>query len=361
MNAPAMLRQVESLPALMRDEFDVLDERVRRAIGHHDLLAVRRIVPTGSGDSHFAALAAELAFEQLAQLPTEPMAAMQYGRYGAAYQSKAFPLNPLVIGISAGGHSPRTVEALHAARREGALTAALTAAPDSPVAQSATLQLDARIADFGPCPGVRTYFASLLTLLLLAVRLREVHDIVSQEEANALRRELKGTADVIEATLDACRAPARTLAERLREHKAFMFVGDGPNYGTALYSAAKVSEACGFYSMGQESEEWKHLQYYITAFPDMPTFFLSPGGRGHDRVAGLMEPARRIGRIIAAVVPHDDTAIAPHADTVLPVVGAVREAFTPLVYCVPGALFAATLCEVTGSSPFNGFQGRYAL
>lgn len=356
-----MLRQVESLPALMRDEFDVLDERVRRAIGHHDLLGVRRIVPTGSGDSHFAAMAAELAFEQLAQLPTEPMAAMEYGRYGAAYQSKAFPLNPLVIGISAGGHSPRTVEALHAARREGALTAALTAVPDSPVAQAATLQLDARIADFGPCPGVRTYFASLLTLLLLAIRLREVHDIVSQEEANALRRELKSTADVIEATLDACRAPARTLAERLREHKAFMFVGDGPNYGTALYSAAKVSEVCGFYSMAQESEEWKHLQDDVTAFPEMPTFFLSPGGRGHDRVAGLMEPARRIGRIIAAVVPHDDTAIAPHADTVLPVVGAVREAFTPLVYCVPGALFAATLCEVTGSSPFNGFQGRYAL
>ncbi len=359
MNADSMLRQVESLPALVRDEFDALDERVRRAINHHDLLSTKRIVLTGCGDSHFAALASELAFKQLAQLPCEPMTALKLARYAATYESKAFPRNPMVFGISAGGRTARTAEALQIAQAEGALTVALTAGLDSPTARAAEITLNTGVADFGPGPGVRTYFASLLVLLLLAVRFREVRDLISQEEANALRRELKGNHEALAATLEAVRAPALALATHIKDSRTLMFVGDGPNLGSALYSAAKVSEACGLHAMGQESEEWHHLQYYIAALPGAPTFFISPGGRGHGRVAELMEPARRTGRLIIAVVPENDHAIAPHADVVLPVAGNVREAFTPLVYGVPGALFAAQLCALLGRTPFNGFSSTY--
>jgi glutamine---fructose-6-phosphate transaminase (isomerizing) len=359
MNAASMLRQVESLPALVRDEFEALDERVRRAINHHDLLSTKRIVITGCGDSYMAALASELAFEQLGQLPCEASTALKFARYGATYESKAFPRNPLVLGISAGGRTARTAEALQIARAEGALTVGLTAAPDSPLARAAEITLNTSVADFGPGPGVRTYFASLLVLYLLAIRFREVRDLISQEDANTLRRELRRSADAMAATLDSVRAPAQALAEQLKAHQALIFIGDGPNHGSALYSAAKLSEACGLHAMGQESEEWHHLQYYINVMPDMPTFFISPGGRGHGRVAELMEPARRIKRFVVAIVPLGDMAIAPHADAVLPVQGAVREAFTPLVYGLPGALFAAQLCTVLGTTPFKGFQEEY--
>ena len=91
----------------------------------------------------------------------------------------------------------------------------------------------------------------------------------------------------------------------------------------------------------------------------MPTFFISPGGRSHSRVAELMEPARRTGRLIIAIVPEGDRDIAPQADVALPVAGNVREAFTPMVYGLPGALFAAQLCALLGRTPFNGFSGMY--
>lgn len=359
MNADSMLRQVESLPALVRDEFDALDERVRRAINHHDLLSTKRIVLTGCGDSHFAALASELAFKQLAQLPCEPMTALKLARYAATYESKVFPRNPMVFGISTGGRTARTAEALQIARAEGALTVALTAGLDSPAARAAEITLNTGVANFGPGPGVRTYFASLLVLLLLAIRFREVRDLISQDEANTLRRELKRSHEALAATLELVRAPSQALAARVKDAPALMFVGDGPNLGSALYSAAKISEACALHAMGQESEEWHHLQYYITALPGMPTFFISPGGRGHGRVAELMEPARRTGRLIVAVVPEGDRVIAPHVDVVLPVAGTVREAFTPLVYGLPGALFAAQLCALLGRTPFNDFGGTY--
>lgn len=359
MSQNAMLAQVESLPHLIRSEFTTLDSRVRLALDHHTLLSTKRLVITGCGDSYMAGLATELAFEQLAGIPTEPMTAMQAARYGAVYQPKMFPRNPLTLAISVSGGVARTVEALRMARAEGAMTVAVTATPASLLAQAAEKVLDCSVPDFAFAPGVRSYRVSLLMLYLLAIRMAEVSDRMSQEEANALRRELKGTADAIEATISAIHSRTRQLAEAVAAHNNFVYVGDGPNYATALFSAAKVLEAAGRQAMGQESEEWNHLQYFASADRAIPTCFISPGGRGHDRVAELLEPARRTGRTIIAVVPDGDNAVAPQADWVLPVVGSVREIFSPMVYAVAGELLAAHLADVVGETPFRGFTGPY--
>ena len=79
----AMVAEVESLPHLIRSEFKALDKRVRLVMNHEECLSVKRIVITGCGDSHMAGVAAELAFEKLAQVPTEPMRANTGGRYAS--------------------------------------------------------------------------------------------------------------------------------------------------------------------------------------------------------------------------------------------------------------------------------------
>ena len=94
---------------------------------------------------------------------------------------------------------------------------------------------------------------------------------------------------------------ARALAEAVADQKEFVFVADGPNYATALFSAAKLIEAAGRHAMGQETEEWAHLQYFVNVDVKTPTFIISPGGRGHGRAAELVEPMKRIGRMMAAV------------------------------------------------------------
>jgi glucosamine--fructose-6-phosphate aminotransferase (isomerizing) len=358
--ANPMIAQVESLPDLIRGELDALDARVRRLLDHNECLSVKRIVTTGCGDSHMASVATELAFEELAGIPTEPMTAMQAARYGVTYQPKAFPRNPLVLGISVSGTVARTREAVTIAREEGALTVAITANPAAPLGQAAEKVLDCSTPPFPDAPGVRSYRISLLALYLLAIRLAEVGGRMSQDEANALRRELKDTAGAIEATLEAIHGRTRELAEAVADRKNFVFVGDGPSYATALFSAAKLIEAAGRHAMGQETEEWSHLQYFVNVDTDTPTFVISPAARGHSRVVELMEPMKRIGRTVIAVVPEGDKTIAPQSDWVLPVVGHVREIFTPMVYAVAGELFAAHLSDVVGESFFRGFADVYA-
>lgn len=359
MSAANMIAQVESLPELIRTEFDALDARVRRLLNHEEYLSVKRIGLTGCGDSHMAGVASELAFEQLSGVPTDAMTAMQAGRYAAPYFDRSFTRNPLVVGISVSGTVARTREALIMARNAGALTVAVTGNPESPLAGVAEKVLGCVVPDFAPAPGVRSYRISLLALYLLAIRVAEIKGRLSQEEANGLRGQLKGTADAIEATIAAIRGPVRQLAEAAAREHYFVFVGDGPNYATALFSAAKLMEAAGRHAVGQETEEWAHLQYFVNDAPSTPTFLISPGGRGHARVAELIEPARRIGRTVVAVVPEGDTAIGGRVDWTLPVVGSVPEIFSPMVYAVAGELFSAHLSEVIGEPPFRRFHGVY--
>ncbi len=122
MTTNTMIAQVESLPAMIREELDNLDHKVRQLLDHNECYSVKRIVTTGCGDSHMASVATELAFEELAGIPTEPMTAMHAARYGLTYQPKDFARNPLVLGISVSGGVARTREAVNMARAEGALT-----------------------------------------------------------------------------------------------------------------------------------------------------------------------------------------------------------------------------------------------
>jgi glutamine---fructose-6-phosphate transaminase (isomerizing) len=359
-DAKNIVAQVKSLPELIRSEFETLDMRVRRLMNHNECLSVKRIVITGAGDSHMAGVAAELAFEQIAGIPTEPMTAMQAARYGTPHFEKLFPRNPLTIGISVSGTVARTREALALARNEGALTVAVTANPDSPLAAAAERVFDCTVPDFAPAPGIRSYRVSLLVLYLLAIRLAEVSGRLTQDQAGQMREQLKGTADAIEATIQAVEERTRELAKAVAEQTNFVFVGDGPNYATALFSAAKVIEAAGRHAMGQDTEEWAHLQYFVNVDPATPTFIISPGGRGHGRAAELVEVMRRIGRTVIAVVAEGDEQIAAGADWVLPVVGEVPEVFSPMVYAVAGELFSAYLSQAVDEPPFRGFADAYA-
>jgi glucosamine--fructose-6-phosphate aminotransferase (isomerizing) len=136
-----------------------------------------------------------------------------------------------------------------------------------------------------------------------------VNGRLTQDQAGQMREQLKSTADSIAATIQATEERTRELAVALADQTNFVFVGDGPNFATALFSAAKVIEAAGRHAMGQDTEEWAHLQYFVNVDPETPTFIISPGGRGHGRAEELVEVMRRIGRTVIAVVPQGDQQI----------------------------------------------------
>lgn len=354
-----MLAEIEAQPANLSAIFEGTDITIREALTPKQILSLHRVFLTGCGDSHHAPLCAELAFETIAGLPCEPMTAMQMARYAADHIPTPFPDDPLVVGISVSGAVARTAEAIRQARKRGALVLGLTGNPDGALAKAAGGQIARmRLPALPKAAGTTSYAANLSALLLLAIRLGEVRNVYHQTVANDLRGELRGVYDVMAATIAANREIAAQLADEYADAPEFVFVGHGPNYGSALFSAAKIIEASGASAWGQDTEEWAHLQYFCKHGPT-PTFVIAPPGPGYSRALELAGVMKRIGRRVIAVVDSRDTQLTKIADAVMPVVGDVREAFSPLAYTIAGELFSAQHSRAIGEPPFRNFAGVY--
>jgi glutamine---fructose-6-phosphate transaminase (isomerizing) len=182
-----MVAQIHSIPDLIGEVVQPYHESIRSTLDRSICQTVQRIYLTGCGDSHHASLGAELAFESLAGVPTEALTALQYSRYVAEYMPGSGDGTNWVIGTSVSGEVSRLLEALLCGRKVGALALALTASPGSRVAQAADFVIDTTQPPFHnppglEIPGVRSYVANQIALLLAAIHLGEMRGRLSAEK-----------------------------------------------------------------------------------------------------------------------------------------------------------------------------------
>jgi len=349
-----MEEQARDLGNILREQTKPIDRIVRNILTPLEFQSLHRVYTTGDGDSFHATMAAEMAFESIARISCEPMSAMRFLEYGADYMKTSFPNDTLIVGISASGRTLRVAQALERANKASnyVITAVLSGDVDGKIGEQADRKISVKLPDKGRSPGVRTYNASLMGLILLAIRIGEIQDRYHQSEANEMRKEIIALGDVADSTYEACLGPAEEAAKALKDAAIMLFVGSGPSYGTVLFSAAKVVEGAGVFSMGQDLEEWSHVERF--AYPDnTPVFIIAPPGKGYWKAVELAKTAKELGRRIVAVVQKDDVEIAEYAEFVLPVVGEVREEFSPLVYHIAADLFASYLTRDLGRNPFQ--------
>ena len=347
-----MFRQVAGLAGDLRQLTRPFEQQVRAALTPSEWQAVKKVYLTGDGDSYHASCAAEMAFEAIADVDCEPLSAQRFLDYGAAWMRPAAPPQTVVIATSASGGTERVVQAIERAKENGALTVALTGTPNSPVTQAAERSVVVELPHKERSPGIRTYQASLAGMLLAAIQLGELQDRYTREEAERLRRELVDLAAVVDATTNAIQAGCREVADMIAASPVVVMLGSGPSYGTALYGAAKLIEAAGVFAMGQDLEEWWHVERF--AYPvDMPVFVIAPPGRSHWRAESVAATARGLGRRVIVVAHRDDTQVTRHAHIVLPVHGEVREEFSPVLYHLFASYVAAHVAERLDRCPFQ--------
>ena len=357
-----MHQQIDTLPALVRAITGPFDAAARDALDFATCTAVKRIYLVGCGDSHHAPVGAELAFHQLARVPTQAQSSLTFSRYSAAFLPDSGPQTNLVMGVSVSGLVSRTIEALQMARQAGAVTVALTGNPQGPLGQSAAKVFQTAVPPLPDelsgmvVPGIRSYLASQIALYLAALRIGEVRGALTTAAADAERRQLADLADVIAATIQSCAGIVDELVQSWRDARQFEFVGAGPLYGTAMFSAAKLLEASGDPALAQETEEWTHLQYFI-ADPDIPLILLCANQFDADRMAEVARAAKSIGRRIALVSSADAHEIRQYADVLLPIPQRIPERYAPIVYSIPGELFAAARARLLQVPYFRDFGG----
>jgi len=300
--------------------------------------SVEHILLTGCGDSHHAAIGLEMAFRLWSGRMVRSGPAMQVGRYLIPHLSVRAK-KTLVVGISNSGEVARTIESVELAAQVGAPTLAITPSPKSTLAKATDACIFiAPIMSSGP--GLLSYLASLLMGFALCAMLSD----------EAGRAEIRDGVESIVRSFDQWHSQEQSkgmqLAEEIQGREACVFVGAGPAYGSALFSAAKVIEAAGVPAWGQELEEWAHLEYFCEP-AGIPTWMLTTQGMAADREEEVIEAARVIGRhvVVTQCVAFDGLSVW------------AREALSPLALWVGPSTFAATLAGRLGEEPFRGFRG----
>lgn len=348
-----ILDQVADLGNLLNTKFLDIDENVKSNFSKKELESFRTIYAVGDGDSFHVAVAAEMAFAEFSGVTFFAREALRFLEYGADYLKQKFPYTPLVIGISASGESKRVVESLNKVKSINSefLTAAIIGNPESSLGKAAEKNVSVRIPDFGSSPGLRTYSASLMGLLALAIRIGEAKNILTKDDVHYLHKEIKEIANVINQTIESSYSVAQKISDDLSGEKYFSFVGSGPAFGTALFSSAKLVETAGVFSVAQDLEEWAHVESH--AYPlDYPVFMVAPEGKSKWRAEKLADLLVLYGHPLIVAAQSDSQLLKAKSNYFFPIFGSVRESFSPLVYHIPASILAYYLANKLSRLPF---------
>ena len=137
----------------------------------------------------------------------------------------------LFVAVSQSGGSPDLVESVRVARECGALTVAVTNAPESPLARAAELAVDVCAGDELAVAATKSYTAELLALYLLIVG-----------AAEALDRQSLGALPEAASTTLTTLGSADTAAATYRFADRIVVTARGYSYPTAREAALKLME-----------------------------------------------------------------------------------------------------------------------
>ena len=334
-----MFDNINDLPNLIQSKTLVFEELVRTALGKINLPAIKKVFIVGDGDSFHAGLSAEMAFESLAGISCEVTSAQKFLDYKAPFLPSALNADTLIICISASGSTKKVLQSIKIAREKGYKTLGLTGIPNSAITTAADFCATLEIAKFPPSPGIRSYIATLLGLILTSINIGLINKKINSDEADTLIKEMQDLSDTAKSTIAASDKAAFNFAQEIQQANAMIFVGSGPSYGTAVFSAAKMIESCGFYSMGQDLEEWSHVEFF--AYPnDMPTVIIAPPGNSRWRAEEIAEMVKSYGHKTAVIAAEGDHSIMQYAHYMFPVTGYVREEYSPIIYHIGSDLLA---------------------
>jgi glucosamine--fructose-6-phosphate aminotransferase (isomerizing) len=248
-----------------------------------------------------------------------------------------------VVGISQSGRSPDVVGVLEEAGRQGALTAAITNEPDSPLAAAAAHVVRLRAGPEASVAATKTYTAELMTVAMLAGALAEDPAV-----AEALAR----VPGVMRQAMEAADT-ALGLAKAHRSMEEAVVLGRGFNLSTSLEWALKLKELAYVRAQGYSSADFQHG----------PVASLPPGGHvlavsaAGPLAADLATLVERLAReqSVRLLLVADANAGRPAGTDLLPFPDVLPEWLSPLIAIIPAQLFCVALA---GAKGLDGEQPR---
>jgi glucosamine--fructose-6-phosphate aminotransferase (isomerizing) len=242
----------------------------------------------------------------------------------------------LVVGISQSGQSPDILSVMAEARRQQALTAAITNSPRSPLAEVADFVLDIDAGEETAVAATKTYTAQLMAIAMLSVALSE-----DRERQETLER----APDLVAGVLGLDKSIAEA-AERYRYMTRCAVLGRGYNYATAYEWSLKLKELTYVVADPYSSADFLHGPIAMVE-AGFPVFAVAVRGPVLEDMVSLMQRLDQEHRAELLAISNDDQALSL-ARTALRLPAELPEWLSPLVCIVPAQLFTYHLTRAKG-------------
>ncbi|MFY1675395.1 SIS domain-containing protein [Plantactinospora sp. WMMB334] len=295
----------------------------------------KHVVFTARGTSDHAALYAAYLTEIRLGLPAGLASPSTITVFGARPDLS----HALVVGVSQSGGSPDLTEVLRVAREAGALTLAVTNAPDSPLSNAAELAVDVAAGHERAVAATKTYTAELLALLMLVEGIRAGDGVLPGQERAAL-----GALPELAGRTLADPTPEQ-LAPRYRFAGRMVTTGRGYAYPTAREAALKLMETSYLPALAFSGADLLHGPLAMTD-PDVPVLAVVGGGAGGAAMRDVVARVAERGADLVVVGPGE----AAGAAAQLPV-PEVDERYAPLLDILPVQRLALALALARGEDP----------
>lgn len=349
-----MLSQVQSVPEMIGQLYQDLDEQIRKVLTTPEIYGMKKIVITGSGDCHAAATASARAFERMLGLPVQVVSPIDLARYYQMRWVGETPGDPLVIALSSSGSAIRLLEAVQRVRRHNSMVLAITANAKSPLAVNADRVLTLNIPAFDPSPGVRSYGAMLCALYLLAIRLGEVRLKITGEEISGYRQDVLLLMEHLSANYEDYNQTALAAAGYYKECYGAEFYGSGYELGSAIYGSQKAYEARGIMASCSDTENWFHVNYFLKDYQRVMTvIFADLHNEAHSRTKEMIMRLQEMGRSVVLIT--NDNSLSGRWTFRFP--QETAGFLSPMVEFAPAAMLMAFLTALASEPYSRGFSG----
>ena len=242
-----------------------------------------------------------------------------------------------VIGISQSGASPDVIAVIEEARRQGAMSVAITNAEQSPLASAAEFVLPMLAGPELSVPASKTYLTSIVALALLSAAITPDRDF---------ERGLALLPDKLREAISAEPDVAR-IAHAIKEPRAIV-LARGFNLCTAEEIALKLTETSYVLARAWSIADFVHGPIAVVE-PGFPVLLVGAGGSVSADVDAI---AARLSDYSCAVVGLFDAASAPlDAKSSVRIDSGLAEELTPMTLIVLGQLLANQVALVRGVDP----------
>lgn len=315
----------------IRDSLQQNTELIQQVADELVSRGVRQVIGSGLGTSQFVAQVAAYGYWKFSNLVADQEDAVEFQLYSKPYDFE----HSVFMAYSGSGSTSDSNKAAERARAMGAYVLAFTSISDSPLSQLS----DANIVCAGgyDTGGSDTfhYATRLAASLMLALEMGQRTQPRAHNYA-ALKKELLSVGKWFNANFDAIDARCHSIARRLKDARAILVVGSGPQLGTAEEISLKFEEMAHIPARAMCWGRHIHGALGLTD-ENIHTIIIAPPGESYRRMLDIAKVTQMLKSPAIAIVAEDDREISSMVDDVIRV-PALEETLFSVPAILPGQL-----------------------